>query len=118
MAAAHSEHAAAEAWEQDFASWELDFAPLSGNTHLYEVVMRYPERTRMRLTDQVPQIGDTIRAYGLSWEVVCVDREPDTVRGTARFHCDLAVSRRRRAVVVQAEHGFGRRLGSMIERLR
>lgn len=73
--------------------WDLDFEALTGATPFHEVEMRCSETIVMRLTDRVPEVGETIKCRGLLWDVVRVERDP-TVSEAVRFVCDLAVSRR------------------------
>jgi len=63
---------------------------------LYEVLLQYPDRAELRLTDRPSEVGDTLVAAGKLWYVVGLERETKHVRATARFVCKLAGDQRQR----------------------
>jgi hypothetical protein len=82
--------------------WEGDIQRLGGE--LYEVAMRYPGGTVMRLTDRLPEVGETVQGQGKWWEVVGLERDQQDVRETARFVCHLTHSQHERAMTMREEN--------------
>jgi hypothetical protein len=69
---------------------------------LYEVVLRYPDRDEVRLTDAPLSTSSTVEIAGETWTVT-LDREPTTdMAATPRFLCELTTSQRERAERLQA----------------
>jgi hypothetical protein len=63
---------------------------------LYEIVLRYPDRDEVRVTDRPLPEGEVVEIDGTSWHVV-LDREPADIRATARYLCRLSEAQRERA---------------------
>jgi hypothetical protein len=68
---------------------------------LYEVVLRYPDRDEVRMTDRPLPEGEAVEIGGTSWHVV-LDREPADIRAAARYVCRLSEAQRERARGVRA----------------
>jgi hypothetical protein len=80
----------------------------------YEVVLRYPDRDELRLTDEPLVPGETVDIAGDRWSVV-LERDPVDVRATARFLCELTVSQRERAKRMRA---FNREIQERLAKLQ
>jgi hypothetical protein len=68
---------------------------------LYEVVLRYPDRDEVRLTDQVLRAGETVSVAGDLWRVTTNGRPRDK-RASAGFVCEPALDARERERRAQA----------------
>ena len=62
---------------------------------LYEIVLCFPDREEVRLTDSPVTVGERVSISGDEWSVV-VEREPEDIRATARFLCELTKQQRER----------------------
>ena len=80
------------------ATVQRDFAAVS----LYELVLRYPDREEVRLTDQPVAVGDTFEIDYEEWFVV-EENEPENRRATARFLCERTKEQRALAAKMQAD---------------
>jgi hypothetical protein len=59
---------------------------------LYEVVLRYPERVEIRLSDRPLTVGQELELGGVTWAVV-LEREASNPSASARFVCEPAQER-------------------------
>ena len=82
---------------------------------LYELVLRYPDREEVRLTDQPLTVGETFQIDYEEWFVAEKDDRPENPRASARLICDLAVSQRAKAAKVQADDAERRRRMTDVE---
>jgi hypothetical protein len=76
---------------------EVAISELDSDTSLFELVMRYPHRDVIRITDRLPAVGETIETRGKAWDVVRLECLTDGLSPTPRFLCELSLSRRGRA---------------------
>jgi hypothetical protein len=63
---------------------------------LYELVLRYPDRDEVRLTDVPPDVGETLRIAGELWTVRLAS-DPSNARATKRFLFELALDEAERS---------------------
>jgi hypothetical protein len=111
--------------DEQHKQWELDFVRLGDGVTLYAVELRCGDRTIQRLTDRLPEIGDSIRADDTWWTVLRIERAATDIAETARFLCDVTLDQRQRAVAMRAEdremrawlEALWTRLGSLRRRI-
>jgi hypothetical protein len=54
---------------------------------LYEIVLRFPDRDEVRLTDRALDVGDTLSIGGQTWRVFGTE-VPRSAVAAARYVCD------------------------------
>lgn len=67
----------------------------------FEVLLRYPDRDELRLTDRPLPTDRLVEIAGETWSVT-LEREPADIAATARFLCELTTSQGERAQRMQA----------------
>jgi hypothetical protein len=76
---------------------EVAISCLDSDTSLFELVMRYPHTNVIRITDRLPEVGETLETRGEAWDVVRLECLTDDLTSTARFLCELRRNRCERA---------------------
>ena len=84
---------------------------------LYEIVLSYPDRDEVRLTDQPAAVGDRVVIDYDDW-IVVEARKPEDIRATARLMCELATSQRTRAAKMRTDDKARRSRFAELERRR